>query len=125
MATVTPTVVGVHLVAGPNSYETSQFSKCYLLSLTTPLYTSGDTLTITGVPTTIGNFTKNGKTVVVRGAIGHSPGRNTAGAAVFASPTVTNSSGTLTCSLCSTATGTDASTAAAKGIQILVSVYES
>lgn len=122
MATVNATVDGVHLIQASNSYDDgTKPRKAYVLTLSFAVYTAGaDSAQLTGVPTIIGNFTKNGKTFNVRSAAGFTAGRNATGVAVYTSPTITNSSGTLTFDLCSSVTGLEADTSASKGVQIIV-----
>lgn len=123
MSTVAGTVTGVTLLSGPGTGAGSR--KVYEVAASFTTYTaSSDSAQITGIQDRIEEITKNGKTLTLIGAAAGNPGVNTSGVAVYASATITNTSGTLAFELCSDAT-TEANTSACSGVKFICVVDES
>lgn len=87
MAAQNGTIDGVTLLQGnpegfSNKVSTTTYSrKAYLVTAHFPLYTTGDTATVTGIITAINAATRNGRTLTLRycaPAIAGSDGTNTA-----------------------------------------------
>lgn len=127
MANVSGTVKSVTLLQGslaaPEQSGVTTVRKVYRLGVDFGQYTaSADTARITGVPTAIGSVTKSGRTVTLRAAMGGTPGRTAAGAAVYAQGVFTNSSGTLDFELGGTTA--EADSAACTDVGVIVTVDE-
>ncbi len=108
MSVIDGSVKGVSLVLGPSTGPGAR--KTYLVTANFATVTAGDTGQITGVQDRIQEHVRNGKTLTVRAAMGANPGTNSTGGAVYASPTITNSSGTLSFNLGSTTGVAEAAT---------------
>jgi hypothetical protein len=122
MTTIEGTVTGVQLVSA--SFGGLGSRKVYHVTASFGAYTaSGDDAAILTLPTVIGNFTKNGKTVTLRGAMPGQPGQTAAGAAVYASPTITVDGASLEFNLGGVTA--EANCAASVGVGIYVAVDES
>lgn len=130
MANAAGTVQGIQILKGSwegadasNSGATS-VRKVALITASFPAYTgSTDTVVWTGVDTAIQNASRNGRTATLRWASSAGPGSDTAGQAVYTSPTITVSGGTLTCDLCGVTAELTAATASS-GVQVLVGYDE-
>lgn len=122
MTTIEGTVTGVQLVYA--SFGGLGTRKTYHLTCDFGAYTaSSDDAAVLTVPTVIGNFTKNGKTVTLRSAMAGQPGKTAAGAAVYASPTVTVDGTSLEFNLGGVTAEADC--AASSGVGIFVNIDES
>lgn len=122
MSTIAGTITNCHLVQAP--FGTGGSRKVYHLTASFGQYTAAsDDAAITDVPTAIGNFTKNGKTVTLRSAVGGQPGRAADGASVYASPQITVNGNSLEFNLGGVTA--EANCAASSGVGIIVVVDES
>lgn len=122
MAVITGDIKAVHLVSAPVSSRGAR--KTYEVVANFASTTAGDTVKLVGINAAIEAARKDGKTFTTRASIAGNPGVDAAGASVYASPTITLSTGTLEFAL-GNASGSAGVHAGSKGVSIYVMGDES
>lgn len=116
MATVSASITGIRLLAGPESGIGNRYT--YMVTANFGTYTaSSDNGEFAALDTEIQNRTKKGRTFTIRQVMGGPPGIDSSGTATYI-VIATNSSGTVAVDLGGTTA--EANRAASKGVNLIV-----